>query len=305
MNTLVIALLLAADVGTASVEWKSIEVTSTPVGLLPDGGVKLDALAFKGAVELTSTAETFGGLSGLRMWNGKLYAVADKRGTLFRFAPTHDAKGNLTGVSGAEATSLDIGDAEALEFANGAMWVSNEDSTTISSFAVTKDQISSSATRAAMPTEGWNLARNKGFEAIAISKDCALMFSELSGMGFIGKPDAIFTAPPNLSALAWPPDFSPTDVHWVTPGKSALVVLRKFDGKAYGGIARVTMSGCSPKDFKLQVLTTWGEPVLVDNYEALVVVPGAKTDTLFVLSDDNFKSKGPQHTYLLEFSLAH
>lgn len=298
-----ILLLLAAD--GAGLEWKPIEVTSTPVALMPDGGTKLDALTFKGAVELVSTTDTFGGLSGLRLWNGKLYAVSDKRGTLFRFNATHDAKGNLTGVTGAEAVTIDIGDAEALEFANGAMWISNEDSTTISSFPIVKEQIGANATRSAMPTEGWNLGRNKGFEAMAVSKDCVLLFSELSGMGFIGKPGAMTTAAPNLSALAWPAEFSPTDVTWVTPGKLAYAVLRKFDGKAYGGIARLTMKDCSPKDFKLEVLTTWGEPVLVDNYEALTVIPGAKADTLFVLSDDNFKSKGPQRTLLLEFTLPH
>ncbi|MFT3707103.1 MAG: esterase-like activity of phytase family protein [Archangium sp.] len=296
-------LLLAADGGT--LEWAPVEITATPQAFMPDGGAKLtEKITFHGALELTSTAKNFGGLSGLRFWNGKFYAVSDKRGGLFRFNVVEDAKGTLTGIApGAEGVIVDIGDAEAIEFANGALWVSNEDSTTISSFPLVGDQISAAATRNPIPTEGWALEHNKGFEAVASSKECALMFSELSGMGFIGKPDAMTGAAPNLSALGWPPEFSPTDVTWAVPGKLAYAVLRKFDGKAYGGIARLTMPGCGPKNFKLDVLTTWGEPLLVDNYEALAVVHGAKEDTLYVLSDDNFKTKGPQHTFLLKFTV--
>lgn len=295
--------LLAAPAG--SLEWKPVEVTATPVALMPDGGVTLGPLTFKGAVELTSSSDTLGGLSGLRWWNGKLYGVSDKRGTLFRFTPTHDARGTLTAVTGTQAVTLDLGDAEALEFANGAMWVSNEDSTTLSSFPIANDLISATGTRSAMPTDGWNLGRNKGFEAMALASDCALVFSELNGLGFIGKPDALATAAPNLIALPWPVGFSPTDVTWVTPGKLAYAVLRRFDpqeGRAYGGLARLSMGDCSEKGFRLEVLTTWTAPVLVDNFEGLAVSSGAKLDTLFLVSDDNFKSKGPQRTLLLEFT---
>jgi hypothetical protein len=78
-------------------------------------------------------------------------------------------------------------------------------------------------------------------------------------------------------------------------------VLRKFDGNAYAGLARITMSDCSAKDFKIEVLAQWGWPLLTDNSEAIDVRLGREGTELFVLSDDNFKSKGPQRTLLYKF----
>jgi hypothetical protein len=299
-----IVVVLAADAGTSQpvLNWSPVSISSTPQPLMADGGVKLSAkVTFRGAVELTSSADTFGGLSGLRFWNGVLYAVSDKRGTLFRFTPTFDAKGTLVGVSGGEATHLDIGDAEALEFTDDAMLVSNEDSTTLSRFRLLGEQIGSIGERSPMPTEGWGLGRNKGFEALAVSKDCALAFSELAGTGFVGPPAALSTAAPNLTSVAWPTDFSPTDAVWLEPGKVAYVALRKFDGLAYAGLARVTMRECSVQDFSVEVLAQWGLPLLVDNSEALTVGLGKEGVALYLASDDNFRSKGPQRTVLYKF----
>jgi hypothetical protein len=303
MKTLIL-LLLAAD-GGATLQWSPVQLTASPQAMMPDGGVKLsDEVTFRGAIELTSSAETFGGLSGLRLWKGSLYAVSDKRGTLFRFKPKLDAKGTLVGVeNGAEAASIDVGDAEALELTEDELWVSNEDSLSLSRFRLQGDRIGATATRSALPTEGWGLGRNKGFEAMAAKKDCALIFAEAAGNGFVGKPQALATAAPNLTALSWPEGFSPTDVAWAEPGKLAYVVLRKFDGNAYGGLARVTLKDCSPKDFKIEVLAQWGWPLLTDNSEAIDVAVSKEGTALFVLSDDNFKSKGPQRTLLYKFSL--
>ncbi len=301
-----LVLVLAADGGVTqpTLSWSRVPITATPQPLMFDGGVKLSAkVTFRGAVELTSTADTFGGLSGLRFWNGLLYAVSDKRGTLFRFVPTFDAKGTLVGVSGGEAAHLDIGDAEALEFTDDAMLISNEDSTTLSRFRLLGEQIGSIGERSPMPTEGWGLSRNKGFEALAVTKDCALAFSELAGTGFVGPPSALSTAAPNLTSIAWPTDFSPTDAVWLEPGKVAYVALRKFDGLPYAGLARVSMSGCSAKDFSVEVLAQWGLPLLVDNSEALTLGIGREGVALYLASDDNFRSRGPQRTLLYKFVL--
>ncbi len=304
MTTLIL-LLLAADGGVMqpTLNWSPAQLTAVPQAMMADGGVKLsDKVTFSGAIELISNVDTFGGLSGLRIWNGKFYAVSDKRGTLFRFTPKFDAKGTLVGVEPAgEAAHVEVGDAEALEFTEDEMWVSNEDSMSLSRFRLLGDQIGAIANRSALPTEGWGLGRNKGFEAVAAKKNCALIFAEAAGTGFVGKPQDLATAAPNLTDLAWPSGFSPTDVTWAEPGKRAYVVLRKFDGNAYGGLARVTMSDCSAKDFKIEILAQWAWPMLTDNSEAIDLQVGPKDTTLFVLSDDNFKSKGPQHTLLYKF----
>lgn len=304
MTTLIL-LLLSADGGVTqpTLQWSPVQLTAAPQALMQDGGVKLgDKVTFRGAIELTSNAATFGGLSGLRLWNGKFYAVSDKRGTLFRFSPKFDAKGTLVGVEPtAEAATIDVGDAEALEFTDDEMWVSNEDSMSLSGFRLLGDQIGAIANRSALPTEGWGLGRNKGFEALAAKKDCALIFSEAASNGFVGNPKAL--AAPNLTSLAWPEGFSPTDVAWAEPGKIAYVVLRKFDGNAYGGLARVTTSDCSAKGFKIEVLAQWGWPLLTDNSEAIDVALSKEGTALFVLSDDNFKSKGPQRTLLYKFTV--
>lgn len=297
-------LVLAADGGFTQpvLNWSPVVITATPQSMMFDGGVKLSPkVTFRGAVELTSTVDTFGGLSGLRFWNGQLYAVSDKRGTLFRFTPTFDAKGTLVGVSGGEAAKADIGDAEALEFTEDAMLVSNEDSTTLSRFRLLGEQIGSIGERSPMPTERWGLTRNKGFEALAVTKECALAFSELAGTGFVGPPGKLATAAPNLTAIAWPTDFSPTDAEWLVPGKIAYVALRKFDGLPYAGLARVTMSDCSAKDFSVEVLAQWGLPLLVDNTEALTIGLGQEGVALYLASDDNFRARGPQRTLLYKF----
>lgn len=299
-----VLMVLAADGGPTQpvLNWSPVELAATPEQLMFDGGVKLSPkVTFRGAVRLTSTVDTFGGLSGLRFWNGQLYAVSDKRGTLFRFTPTFDAKGSLIGVSGGEAAKADVGDAEALEFTDDAMLVSNEDTTTLSRFRLLGEQIGSIGERSPMPTEGWGLSRNKGFEALAVTKECALAFSELAGTGFVGPPAALATAAPNLTQLAWPADFSPTDAAWLEPGKVAYVALRKFDGLPYAGLARVTMSDCSEKDFRVEVLAQWGLPLLVDNSEALALGLGKEGVALFLASDDNFRSRGPQRTLLYKF----
>ena len=110
---------------------------------------------------------------------------------------------------------------------------------------------------------------------------------------------------PNLTQLPWPADFSPTDAVW-SPRKSsvAFVLLRKFkDQKVSAALGRLTVRGCAAKDLSFELLAEWAAPVLVDNMEGLAVVKASKGLELYLVSDDNFRTHGPQRTLLFKFAL--
>ncbi len=310
---LVAALALAGDALGAS-----IPLSTSPVALDPqDSSVRrTGALEFLGGLALRSSAEDFGGLSGLSVGaGGRLSAVSD-RGHWFRARIVRDGAGRLVDLVEGEMGPLQDRrgrpvrgawhDAEALERLPDGDWlVSFERRHRVWRYAAETGGFQGRPTPFPTPQALARAPANGGLEALTpLAGGRILMLSQgLAGTGVRG---GWLVGEGGSEALGYrpAPRFKPTDAA-LLPGGDVLVLSRRFSliGGFAARIERIPAAAVrAGAVLRGAPVAVFRPPLTVDNFEGLAVAQEADGATLvYVLSDDNFN--GFQRTLLLLFRL--
>lgn len=296
----------------------TLPLTATPVPLAPRDPAVRDAgrLRYLGGVELQSTMETFGGLSGLAAGrDGWLLSVSDTGNWVaFRTVEKH---GRLVGVTdgviaplldetGSAAIVKKAGDAEAVVWeADGTALVSFEQDHRIAVYPridpARQGTLRSRATRVIRTPAASGWPDNGGGEALARLSDGALLWFAEDGQDAEGRSPVLRIAPDGaVSPLLYkaPPGFRPTDAVEVTPGQ-VLIVNRRFT-PIEGMSAVITRASVGPV-MQGEVIARLVPPLTTDNMEGIAVVRAGGRTFVYLASDNNFA--GYQRTLLLKFEL--
>jgi len=281
-----------------------LTVTAEPVTL---SGGTLSGLALTGAWELISDSPDFGGMSGLQVADGRLYAVSDK-GWWFgaelegqgsdlrlaepRLAPMRDGEGDTYTKAG--------GDAEGLTRLGARLMVSFERDHRL--MALRK---SGRMGATIQPRSFEQLRSNKGLEALATLPDGRLIaIAEGTGEALV----PMFIADPeggvSESRLPRVGPHSVTGADLGPDGRLYLV-LREYS-LLFGPSIRVMRYRLGPQGWPLpetaETLAAFEARDGIDNMEGISLERGADgTTRLWLISDDNFRSA--QRTLLLRFAL--
>lgn len=278
--------------------------------------VEVGKLRFRGGLDLRSSDDRFGGLSGLDISadGGRLTAIGD-RGVWFSAALGYGKNGNLRGISGTRLrpargedgkplTGRSMTDAESItRLADGSMVVGFERRHRIRRYG----GIAARAEIFGMPPRLGASPPNGGAEAITgLWGNRLLVLSERLetrpgiGAAWIGSGREWHAAGFRKKGLFRP-------VGAATRDDGAVFILeRRFT--AIGGFSsrigvlpgrRIAPGGV----FEGVELAELSAPLVADNFEGIAVRRGKSGETLiYVVSDDNFHDL--QRTLLLMFALA-
>lgn len=311
---------------------ESIAVTAAPVALNPGDPAQavVGRLRYLGGLHLTSPDRRFGGLSGLRWHEGRLFAISDQ-GDFFRLT-LEERSERLVGVrdvrirrlarpDGTPLQAKEESDAEALELhwdgpgcpprpaacPPSAAVIAFEGSNALWRYRLV-DGMPESAPEELDWSAEWRrgLPHNGGVEAMA---DGWLLAEQLrepdgraSGRLIEGGGREVQL---NLSVSD---DFAPTDADRADalPGRPIFVLQRRYSPEA-GNATRIVWfretSASSGPDREVAGLETLAEilpPLTVDNFEGLAF-RGTGGRYLYIISDDNFSPT--QRTLLLKFQI--
>ncbi len=283
----------------------AIAVTARP---LDGSGSQIGELRLAGALQLTSSDRSFGGLSGLAArGDGALVAVTDA-GQFLAFRPVL-ADGRLAGVAdarlagfadGAEKSDLD---AEAVVLTpDGRTLISLEQRHRIMVLHGQAPPFRPEGTIFRTAAAGWPL--NGGGESLARLPDGALLWLSENARRDDGLAIGLLTAADGTTrqiGVPVPAGFAPTDAA-VLDGHRLLILNRKFDGVSVE--AAITLVDLAPVQAggdaaTMRLLARWGvgSPWPVDNMEGLTLVREGGRLLLYVVSDNNFNPA--QRTILL------
>lgn len=287
-----------------SAEVRAVPLVDPRGSKLPD---RIGALDVVGAYDLRSRQPDFGGISGIRLLDGRLYLLSD-RSVLFELAwPAHTPGASFTMPLVAKRSLVDSRshplDAEALEIgADGTMLVGDEEYGRVLTYAPRAN--APAATRELPGLFAAHRRTNEGLETLARLPDGSLLAisegawagQDLHAVEWVGRGEAL---PLRYRSAA---GFRPTDA--AVAGDRLFVLERRLS--LFGGWQNriVTLPVTELPDRADDViepaeLATISGPVLGENYEGLDV---RRVDdgsyALSVVADDNFN--GIQHTQLLE-----
>ncbi|GGI87114.1 hypothetical protein GCM10007973_24430 [Polymorphobacter multimanifer] len=318
---------LSSNASAAADAVQPIRLTTTPLPLNRDdpGQTRIGALAFLGAVQVRSTAEGFGGISGLQTdGRGQFLAVTDTGNWLaFR---SIERGGRLVGLEGAvTAPLLDTegmaaiekadADAESLAWdpATGAVTIGFEQDHRLMHYAGIDPRRPETLARSATRTERWagmvDWPRNGGAESLAVLPGGArLVIAEdpshdgghlalLDSSGEIGGGEIRRLGIPGL------PEHRPTDAVALDATR-VLVLHRRFNLRGQG--AGLTLIDLAPAlaggtHVPSTELARWEAPVTLDNMEGLAIARSGDRVFLYIVSDDNLNSL--QATIVMKFEL--
>jgi len=308
-----------------------VSATSLPFNRNDPGADRIGPLVFRGALQLRSTNNGFGGISGLRAGpEGQFLAITDT-GKWLSFR-TLEKQGRLVGIvdvqmrpmimaDGKPAADKEAGDAEALDWnpQTGEASVVFEQVHRVIHWQGLDTQRPHTLNNAAIRTEilpemaDW--PANGGGEAmvrwrvreggpdgkaarVIVSEDVVLKDgARLALLTYRGRTRTV--------GLAGIKEHRPTDAVMID-GHRMLLLHRRFNlrgaGAAISLVDLTPLFAEVPADrVKAEVLATWEAPFLLDNMEGLAVVPEGKGLSVYVVSDDNLSSL--QKTLLMKFTL--
>lgn len=323
--------IVAAQVkpNTAGLETREIEVTarSIPTFARGDGPRISDRLAWRGGLELSSSASEFGGWSGLAMdRDSKSFVAVSDSGIWMTGKVAYDGDrpqaltevriGALRTQKGGSLGRQRDRDAESIALASGTVgkgtaYIGFEQNSRIGLFALGKNGLGAPSSYAVMPPEARRMY-NAGFEAVTVlaggaRKGALVAFAEEPPSGakqhrgwiWVGGKPQPFTVPGVEG-------FGITDAASLDDG-SVLIVERRFRwleglrvrlrlldaaGLAPGGVASGTV-----------LLEASNANAEIDNLEAISVSKdGAGETVVTLMSDDNF-NRFLQRTVFLQFTL--
>ncbi len=304
---------------------KPIAVTARPLPLNPDDPamVRIGALRFLGAVQLSSRDPGFGGISGLRAaGDDRMIAVTDTGNWLV--LATIERGGRLLGVRDVRLAPLpqpggqppqrkaDV-DAEAVEHdpATGITTVVYEQQHRLAHFTGIDARRPETLARPPAETEyltamtGW--PANGGGEAMAVLPGGARIILSETARRRDGAIAALLTRSGTTTefGLAVLPDHSPTDAIALDDHR-ILVLNRRFS--AFGGwSAALTLVDLAPAlagdmaPLPQRRLALLAAPLTFDNMEGLALRRVGKRIFVYLVSDDNLNRA--QRTLLMKFEL--
>ena len=317
------ATLVPASAGSAEDKagLKSVALSSRVLLLDPDDPERqhVGRLTWRGGIEITSSSDRFGGLSGLLVSadGARMLAVSDT-GRWWTAGLQYDGEGRLIGVEdGRMARLRDLDgnavakkrwrDAEGLaELADGSILVSFEHKHRIWRYGGAGKPLSTPPTAWPKPKGLADAPDNSGLEALAALAGgdlLALTEDQENGTGKVGYlwRDGVW------SRLTYLPEanFKPTGASRL-PGSDDLLVLERAAQVFIGfrtRLVRLAAGDIRPgAKLRGEELARWGAPLAIDNFEALATRRGPDGETLvYLLSDDNFNLL--QRTLLLMFAL--
>ncbi len=305
----------------------AIPLTTTPLPLNRNdpGETRIGALEYRGGIIIRSTADGFGGISGLATnGQGQFLAVTDT-GNWLAFRTTERAGrlisvtggllAPLLGIEGTAAATKAEGDAEALVWnpATGDATIAYEQEHRLVHYTGINPADPQSLARPARRTERWagmaGWPSNGGAESLAHlprpgGQTARLIIAEDAPSG---SPDnlGLLETDGQIRQIRIPaiPEHRPTDAEWLG-GTRVLVLHRRFNQKGAG--AALTLIDLAPAlkgdaPATSIELARWEAPVALDNMEGLTITREAGQTMLYLISDDNLNSL--QQTILLKFAL--
>lgn len=304
---------------------EKIEIRAKPIESFqaaePDRRV-FGALEFRGGLELTSPAKSFGGLSAIRVApdGANFLAVTDRADWLRGRIVYRDDRpvgiveaemAPMLGPDGRTLTARGWYDSEALALDGNFAFVAFERVHRVLRFDVGKDGLSARGQIVPVPPEFAKLPSNRGIEClIAMPKDAplagalmAISERSLDSQGHI-RGFLIGGPKPGLFTVKRSDDFDVVDCA-LTPSSDLLILERYFSWQK--GVAmrirRVSLSSVVPGALlDGQVLIRADMGYQIDNMEGLSVHRARDGATVLTLvSDDNFSLI--QRTLLLQFTL--
>ena len=312
-----LAICLAAAGATA----EPIDIDSRPVRLNPANPAQatVGGLDYRGGLELTSSDDRFGGLSGLEVSaDGKRLLAVSDRGQWIEFSLVYDDDGRLVGVSdgaiqamhgiGGQPLTGNARDAEDLaRLADGRLAVSFERRHRVVLYW-SGAPAPGPAQRLNPPRELARAPDNGGIEGLTeIRPGRLLALTEAleSGggrvMGWLLSPAG---GAPAEVLYATTGAFQPTALATL-PGGDVLVLERRYSvlTGAAARLARIAGGAIVPGAVLEGVeIARLSLPLTVDNFEGLAVRRDAAGGLLvYLVSDDNFNPL--QRTLLLMFRL--
>lgn len=315
-------LISSLAVGYSTAHAKDINITSKPIEsfiLDKPEQTQFGNLEFIGGLELTSTSDNFGGLSGLRL--GKdgqtLFAVTDQ-GHFLKADIKRNEDGSLSGLENADLSRLrdrkgerikgkKNADAEALEISGSQFLVGFERNHRIDFFNLAKSKLRADERTKPLSFRQFDFPNNKGPEAVALSPvtNELFVFAEYAldendhHRGFI--VDGKTMQPISVSLTV---GYSLTDAHFLENGD--LLMLERFYTPFTGQAMRIRkFERTSLKANALlegEIIMQATSQMEIDNMEGLALSKMADGSTrVTMISDDNFSRN--QRTVLLEFKL--
>ncbi|WP_262693528.1 esterase-like activity of phytase family protein [Kordiimonas aquimaris] len=278
----------------------SIEIMAKPLLLNPEDAQQnnLGEMRYAGGWVLSSTAESFGGFSGLMVdaEAQRLLAISDK-GEWWQAA--FDARSNtppsdsvmLPYENDADAVSKIDLDAESIVSFGSDILVSFEQRHRLEQVSVPGEEARLSSFMLDVTFDG--VSNNGGMEAIAVLANGQLLAFAERGLDQLGRLKAWLSNGAVTEALSFKPpvNFAPTDAATL-PNGDVLVLLRQYS--AIDGVAikvhHIRRGDILPGAILEGVEVLHITPKLsVDNMEGLdVVALDEDTVRLVMISDDNF-----------------
>jgi len=281
-----------------------------------DSRTTFGQLEFLSGLILTSKDDNFGGLSGLRIKDGTIFAVVDQG--LFVTAKIIREAGKLSGLTDATISRLrnrkgecikskKQGDAEALEIVGQQFLVGFERNHRIDAFNLKGDKLFADERADPISFKKFDLPNNKGPEAIARvpGTNKLLAFAEYAPsddnlhQAFIIEGEETIPFFVTLTT-----GYSLTDAAFLPDGN--LLMLERFYTPITGPAMRIRkfdVSGLSEGQMlDGEIIMEATSEMEIDNMEGLAITQNQNGETILTLiSDDNFSRN--QRTVMLEFKL--
>ena len=275
-----------------------IDLMATPVALDPKNPAhrRVGELTYLRGWHLTSSFDTFGGLSALRRWRGRWLAVLDAGG-LLTFTP-YERTAALRALSPrCRPNRVRLGyDLEGLDTDGLRIWVSSEWHNTICRLDPDGRQ---TGTR---PPAMKHWPRYSGPETLLrLSDGRFLVMPEDSDFPALIFPhDPIRGGRPRRVRYTPPAGYVPTDATLLPDGRLA-VLNRKFGLSGFAN--KIVLFDGIPDRGSLhgRVIATLAAPLIHDNFEGISARREGDATVLSIVSDDN--NSRWQRTLLLEFRL--
>lgn len=299
-------------------QWRAVEVQATPVAF---GDPAVGRLRFRGGIELRSRDASFGGLSGLEVFDDGHFLSQSDDGTWFEGDLALGADGALTGIANVRTAMMR--DEQGQSFANkqaadsediaqlpdGRIAVSFEQTQSIRIYDLNRDGPFGAAVAGPRLAGVERLPRNQGLEAMTALPDGTLVVGAEGG----DQPTTpIWLAPlsagepvPATAHFPLSDGFSLTSLDRMPNGD--LIALERFYAPVIGARARLMRIPASEvrahdAPMRVEQLAQLGPPHPVDNFEGVSAVrmPNGAT-RIYIISDNNFSSR--QRTYLFAFDV--
>ena len=285
---------------------KDITLQATPLVVTAHALPPKGRLTFLAGVRLWSEAKGFGGWSALSINGKKLIALSDKGrwlSTVFdseSLVFSNSTMKRLKGLDGKSLKKKDFADAESIALTpDGHFLISFERQHRVWRY----QDLRSSPTVIATPSDLSGLAANKGIEAMTLLTDGRLLLlSEGEGettKGWVGRPGAWQAFNYRLTE-----GYKPTGAATLPSGK--LLILERHYAPISG--ASIRIRELDPKQLdgrkgvEAPLVGDLSSPIPLDNFEGISSSEGKSGETLvFLISDDNFSLL--QKTLLLKFQL--